>query len=275
MILNIIALSSCQGAAVEELLKGEVNLTLASTTEIEVKSEVSHTSLDNYRFKFSGVDEYGSSDYYRYGDVVMPMEWYFGIYTLYAESCTKEEAEQGYGCVRYEGESSAFAVINDEVSSVSVMCRVANCRVNVKFDDTMYESFEGFKLEVRTLYAPEEDDEAEAKEENPEVLRKLEFDPISHIGYYNIQDKPLNLYYTLYVINSGATEYIESISGYLMEDGAPAVIKAADAVTFNVKYVGDPIVTPNIKFVVNGERSSVENSIILGEYNQGSIVEDN
>lgn len=275
MILNIIALSSCQGAAVEELLKGEVNLTLASTTEIEVKSEVSHTSLDNYRFKFSGVDEYGSSDYYIYGDVVMPMEWYFGIYTLYAESCTKEEAEQGYGCVRYEGESGAFAVINDEVSSVSVMCRVANCRVNVKFDDTMYESFDGFKLEVRTLYAPEEDDDAKTVDENPEVLRKLEFDPINHIGYYNIQDKPLNLYYTLYVINSGATEYIESISGYLMEGEVPAVIKAADAVTFNVKYVGDPIVTPNIKFVVNGERSSVENSIILGEYNQGSIVEDN
>ena len=282
MIMNIIALSSCQGAAVEELLKGEVDLSLSSVTEIEVKSSEASSEFDHYRFKFYGVDGYGSSDFYTYGDVLMPMEWYYGIYTLYAESCTKEEAEEGYGCTRYEGQSSTFSVINDVVSSVSVVCNVANCRVNVKFDDSMYESFAGFRLAVRTVPAPIEEDSEDDGEESAEVsaqeevqtIRELEFDPVNQIGYYNVQDEPVNLHYTLYLLNFDATEYIESISGYFEENGEPAIINPADGVTFNVKYIGDPIISPNIKFIVEGERKPVQNNISLGDYTQGGIKEE-
>ena len=269
------ALSSCEGAAVEELLKGKVDLTLSSSTEIVVKSE---SEFDHYSFKFSGVGEYGSSDYYTYGDVVMPMEWYYGIYTLYAESCTKEEAEEGYGCIRYEGESAQFSIINDYVETVSVVCNVANCRVNVKFDDSMYESFEGFKLKVRSVFAPEEDTEATSEDGDDDmngVIRELEFDPINQVGFYNLQDSPILLQYTLYILNYDAEEYIESVSGYFVEEeGQPAVVNAADEVTFNVRYTGTPIISPDIKFIVEGVRKPVENNITLGDYNQGQIVED-
>jgi hypothetical protein len=282
MILNIMALSSCEGAAAEELLRGEVDLSLSSGTEIEVKSAVVSSEFDHYRFKFSGVDDYGSSDFYTYGDVLMPMEWYYGIYTLYAESCTKEEAEEGYGCIRHEGESSPFSVINDVVSSVSVVCNVANCRVNVKFDDSMYESFAGFKLKVRTVPAPVDDDSADDEEQSAEVLvqeevqtiRELDFDPVNQVGYYNLQDYPINLHYTLYLLNFEAEEYMESISGYFEENGEPAVINPADGVTFNVKYIGEPIISPNIKFIIEGERKPVQNNITLGDYTQGGIKED-
>ena len=275
MVLSIMALSSCEGAAVEELLKGKVDLTLSSSTEIVVKSE---SEFDHYSFKFSGVGEYGSSDYYTYGDVVMPMEWYYGIYTLYAESCTKEEAEEGYGCIRYEGESAQFSIINDYVETVSVVCNVANCRVNVKFDDSMYESFEGFKLKVRSVFAPEEDTEATSEDGDDDmngVIRELEFDPINQVGFYNLQDSPILLQYTLYILNYDAEEYIESVSGYFVEEeGQPAVVNAADEVTFNVRYTGTPIISPDIKFIVEGVRTPVENNITLGDYNQGQIVED-
>lgn len=267
------ALSSCEGAAVEELLKGKVDLTLSSATEIVVKSE---SEFDHYSFKFSGVGEYGSSDYYTYGDVVMPMEWYYGIYTLYAESCTKEEAEDGYGCIRYEGESAQFSVINDYVESVSVVCNVANCRVNVKFDDTMYESFAGFKLKVRSVFAPEEETETASEEDDDTngVIRELEFDPIHQVGYYNLQDKPIHLEYTLYVLKEDAQEYMESVSGYFEDGGQPAVVNPADAITFNVRYTGTPVISSGIKFIVEGVRTPVENNITLGDYNQGQIVED-
>lgn len=270
-MLNIMALSSCNGVAVEELMKGQVNLSLSSTTEIEVKSN-QNSEFDDYSFMFRGVDGYGSSDYYRYGDVVMPMDWYFGIYNLCAESCTKDDAEVGYGKLRYYGESSAFAVINDQLSDVSVICRVANCRVNVKFDDSMYEAFDGFKLVVRTVAAPDEEETSD--DSDPETIRSLEFDPVNQIGYYNLQDLPINMMYALYVKNYGATEYVESISGYFKEDDTNAVINPADAITFNVKYTGDPIVSPDIKFIVNGERTSVENKIVIGDYTQGKIEEE-
>ena len=275
LVLSIMALSSCEGAAVEELLKGKVDLTLSSATEIVVKSE---SEFDHYSFKFSGVGEYGSSDYYTYGEVVMPMEWYYGIYTLYAESCTKEEAEVGYGCVRYDGESAQFSIINDYVETVSVVCNVANCKVNVKFDDTMYESFEGFKLKVRSVFAPEEDTEATSEDGDDDmngVIRELEFDPINQVGFYNLQDSPILLQYTLYILNYDAEEYIESVSGYFVEEeGQPAVVNAADEVTFNVRYTGTPIISPDIKFIVEGVRTPVKNNITLGDYNRGQIVED-
>ena len=287
MILNIIMLSSCHGAAVKDVLTGEVDLTLASTTEIEVKSAETSSEFDHYKFKFSGVDGYGSSEFYTYGDVVMPMEWYYGLYTLYAESCTKEEAEEGYGCVRYEGESGTFSVINDVVSSVSVVCNVANFRVNVKFDDSMYESFAGFKLAVRTVPAPvkeesgddgdDGDDDASAEtsvQEELQTIRELNFDPVNQVGYYNLQDHPVNLHYTLYLLNFEAEVYMESISGYFEENGEPAIINPADAITLKVKYIGSPIISPNIKFIIEGERKSVENNITLGDYNQGQIVEE-
>ena len=63
MILNVIMLSSCHGAAVKDVLTGEVDLTLASTTEIEVKSAETYSEFDHYKFKFSGVDGYGSSEF--------------------------------------------------------------------------------------------------------------------------------------------------------------------------------------------------------------------
>lgn len=275
------ALSSCHGASVEELLKGEVDLSLSSATEIEVKSGEAVSAFDDYRFMFSGVDGYGSSEYYTFGEVLMPMEWYFGLYTMKAESCTEEEAEKGYGCIRYAGESSTFAVVNDQVASVSVMCNVANCRVNVKFDDSMYEAFSGFKLVVSTVTAPPEEEEGDAGDGSdadapfiPETDRTLEFDPINPLGYYNISEEPLNMIYTLYVVVDGATEYIESVSGYFQENGVNAIISPADGITFNVKYTGDPVVSPNIKFIVEGERKSVQNNITLGDYNQGQVQED-
>lgn len=281
MALTIIVLSSCHGGVDTPSEKGKVDLSLSSSLEIEVKSEDAGSMLDDYHFRFAGVDDYGSSEYYRYGDVVMPMEWYFGLYKLEAESCTKEMAENGYGCLRYAGQSSTFAVINGEVTSVSVICHVNNFRVNVKFDDTMYESFDDFRLEVKSLYAPEEEgDEDDSGDPqslnlNMEAIRTLELDPINQEGYYNLHDKPINIYYTLYVKNFDAVGYIESVSGYFEENGEPAVVSPADNITFNVKYVGAPVISPDIKFIVNGVRTRIANGVTLKDYTEGSITEDN
>jgi hypothetical protein len=279
MVLNIIMLSSCHGSALSELQRGEVDLTLTSATEIEVKAADSSSEFDNYRFRFSGVDGYASSDFYTYGDVVMPMEWYYGLYTLYAESCTKEEAEYGYGCLRYEGESSQFAVINDQVSAVSVVCNVANSRVTVKFDDTMYESFANFKLMVRTVAVPLEDnssdgDDPDSAEAPLQVIRTLELDPANPVGYYNVADVPVYMEYILYVKLEEDTDYIESVQGYFEEGGQKAVINSADAVVFNVRYIGTPVITSGIKFVVDGQRTKVDNSFTLDDYHQGGVKED-
>ena len=88
--------TSCDKYNINNSGKGDVILSLY--TNIVFKSPAPISDLDDYNFRFIGVDGYATSEYYRYGDVSWPFKWYFGIYRLQAESCTLDEAEEGYGC---------------------------------------------------------------------------------------------------------------------------------------------------------------------------------
>lgn len=270
-----IAFTSCENDHIVSRGKGKVMLSLYS--DIVFKSETPLSNVDDYNFRFVGVDGYGSSEYYRYGDVNWPFEWYFGIFKLQAESCTETEADEGYGCVRYEGISNSFAVSNGITATAHVTCQVVNINVNVDFDDSMYEAFADFKIVVETvLPALDEDGQFDMSVE-PEIRRTLEFDTINMTGYFSLADQPTLLRYTLYIKMYGADEYLESKKGYFSDGSAsgPSALRGGDLVTFNVKYTGAPIVTPGIKFIVSGERTSVNNSVFLEDYqNKESVVED-
>ena len=114
-------LVSCEGEKPSHALasngKGKVMLSLYS--DIEIRSEASPISdVDDYNFRFVGVDGYATSEYYRYGDVSWPMEWYFGLFRLEAESCTETEAEEGYGRLRYAGIGQPFKVLQQYINSI-------------------------------------------------------------------------------------------------------------------------------------------------------------
>lgn len=270
-----IVFTSCDSGQDVPQGKGKVMLSLYS--DIVFKSEaVPISDVDDFRFRFVGVGDYGSSEYYRYGDVQWPFEWYFGVFRLQAESCSLEEADEGYGKLRYEGTSQQFQVVNGRTASASVVCSVANAKVSVHFDDTMYESFAGFKLRVETVVPSLDEDGKIDLALGYEIRRALEFDSITSSGYYSIPDSNTLLRYTLYLQTEGADEYVESRTGYFTEgaSSSPAVLKGGDVVTFNVKYTGTPIITPGIKFIISGERASVNNGVSLNDYVGGGTVEE-
>ena len=242
---------------------GKVMASLCSEVVVKSTESPSGGAIDNYNFRFVGVDTYGTSDYYRYGSVSWPMDWYFGIYRIQAESCTRDEAEFHRGKLRYEGIGDAFSVINGQTATASVVCRVANFQVKVNFDDSMYEAFDDFKLTVQS-FAGEQ------------LYRTLDFDAIEKSGYYNLHEEPLLLRYMLYVKNDGASVFMESATGYFSatDESEPSVVVAGDIVTFNVKYAGQPVVSDGIKFIVGGERTKVSTSLQLPEYNNGIVTED-
>lgn len=257
--------------------RGKVMLSLYS--DIEVKSPQAVSETDDYNFRFVGVGAYGTSPYYRYGDVSWPMDWYFGVFRLQAESCTLDEAELGYGKLRYEGVGQPFSVINDQTATASVVCTVANFRIGVNFNDKMFMSYKDFKLTVESVLVPvyedtENGDRIIVSEEMP--VRSLDFNTLNKVGYYNLGERDMNIRYTLYVMEDGAEEFIEMTSGYFGEDGEgkPAVIKAGDYISLNVNYVGEVKPTPGIKFIVEGERLAIMNGIEIGDYIEGSVTED-
>lgn len=260
--------------------KGKVILSLNSGLDIDIKSETSTISdYGDYNFRYVGVDGYATSQYYRYGDVQWPMDWYFGIFRLQAESCTAEQAETLRGRLRYEGISQPFSVINDQTATASVTCYVANVQVKVNFDDTMYEAFDDYKLTVISVSAPpadEEEDGEVAEEFVPQTYRTLDFTPFELSGYYNLQSEPVILQYVLSVKMPGAEELMPAVDGYfsLGDQNSPTIINAGDIITFNVKYTGEVTVTDGVKFIVNGVKQTVNNGVGLNDYTQGEAKED-
>lgn len=279
----ILLLVSCEGHEPTHALadngKGKVVMSLYSDLKIEVKSEGSPMSeyLD-YNFRYVGVDGYATSDYYRYGDIEWPMEWYLGIFRLQAESCTINEAESGYGCIRYEGISEPFSVISGQTASANVTCTIANVRVNVTFNDKMFQAYEDFRLDVLSVIAPvyEEDENGDKVMVTDEhEMRLLEFTPIIKTGFFNVHPGIMNLKYRLYVKMDGAENYQLQKDGYLMSDsGGIDVISRGDDVNFKVIYNGDLPVTDGVKFIVNGERDAMITGLEINDYQQGSAVED-
>ena len=257
--------------------KGKVVVSLFS--DIEVKSPQAISDTEDYNFRFVGVGSYGTSPYYRYGDVEWPMEWYFGVFRLQAESCTPEEAEEGYGKLRYEGIGQPFSVINDQMAVASVVCNIANFRVGVNFNDKMFMSFKDFKLVVDSVTAPvyeEAEDGDQMLVRDAQLVRTLDFNTLNKVGYYNLGAGDMNLRYVLYVMLDGAEEFVEKDSGFFMEDGSadPAIVNAGDYITLNVNYIGEVQPSEGIKFIVEGSRKSIANGSEIGDYVGDSVVED-
>ncbi|MBR4978542.1 MAG: DUF4493 domain-containing protein, partial [Bacteroidales bacterium] len=169
---------------------------------------------------------------------------------------------------------------NGQTATASVTCRVANFRVNVSFDYSMYEAFEAFQLDVQTVSAPPVEDESEEEAEpfTPKVYRRLIFDPIEQSGYFNLHPEPMHLHYKLLVKNEGAEVFVESgVEGYFVdkEETGPSIVEAGDIITFRVRYDGEVVQSDGVKFIVNGQRSTVGTSLELPGYNEDkNITED-
>lgn len=279
-LVMIVLFASCEGLneKPDGSSAGKGFVTLELKTQIDIKSPQSLSEVEDYNFRFVGLDGYSTSDLFRFGDVSWPMEWYYGIYRVEAENCSETEAESGYGCLRYAGISEPFAIINGCEASAWLLCSIANVRVSVNYDNAMFESFDSFRLDVEALtYAENDDSEDEEEQTEPEeVLRRsLPFDSGNSTGFYNLYDTPMYLRYTLYILMDGAEEAVPVKTGFLSDaSDVPLILKAGDDVTFNVSYTGAPMVSPNIKFIVSGERISVENGLEVPDYEYGSVVED-
>lgn len=276
--LMFISLSSCSDKVDSPACPdGMGKVTAYLHSDIVIKSpEANSEEVYDYSIRFIGLNGYASSESMRYGSVSWPMNWFFGTYQLYAESCTRDDAELGYGRLRYEGLGDPFSVINGQNTSTSVVCQVANFRVNVYFHDSMYEAFDAFQLMVQAVSAPPAEDESEEETEQfvPQQYRCLIFDPIEQSGYYNLQSEPILLHYTLNVRHIGAEVFVESgVEGYFIakEETEPYVVEAGDLITFRVNYTGETVPSDGVKFIVDGIRTTMNTSLGLPGYN----VDDN
>ncbi len=160
----IILATSCNADLMESSEMGSISLSLYSDVEV-----VADTKADAQDYSDFLVDIYGETylgdDYpvrqYVYGSIPEAIEIPFGYYHISAQSCTEIQAEDGYGRVRYFGESAQVDVLSDKIVSVTVACKMANGKVTMTFDESFQEDFTDitvdFTVASRTVSLTEED----------------------------------------------------------------------------------------------------------------------
>lgn len=106
-----------------------------------------------------------------------------GSYTLFAESCTKADADTGYGLPRYTGRTD-FSITSGEPTTAKVHCTMANAAFQVVKDPTFY--YESFAVNVT---AP----------------RRLTFTNEEQMGYFNVNEDGTEtvLHYTVTATGPG------------------------------------------------------------------------
>lgn len=70
-------------------------------------------------------------------------------YVVMAEDVTKDEAESannGWGCLRYAGQSDAFSIVANQTTHVTVPCRMANAGLRVYFDSSFTDFFTDYAV---------------------------------------------------------------------------------------------------------------------------------
>lgn len=119
-----------------------------------------------------------------------------GTYTVYVESCTAEEAEEGMGKPRLAG-SQEFVVTAGRTTTATIACTVINAKITIAYDDDTITADSENMDKTKVLYP------AGLSISDSEGRRKLSVKLFASHGeadavYYNVDDgNTVSLVYTL------------------------------------------------------------------------------
>lgn len=140
----ILLLSACNKAVMESQNMGFLTLSLSSDREVVVRTKAEGNDCSDYLVDISGKTFLGQdyqSEQYVYSSMPDYLTVPYGYYYVSAQSCLESVAEQGCGCVRYQGVSNQVDVVSQTPAKVSVTCRMVNGKVTMYFDESFIEDF--------------------------------------------------------------------------------------------------------------------------------------
>lgn len=182
-------MTACNEMVMEPDNMGTIALSLSSSVEVDVATKADDDYSD-YIITVTGTKEDGSTFEpmeLRYEDIEEKISVPFGEYVLSAQSCTEleaEEADGGYGCVRYVGKSGVIKVESDEPVAARIACTMANAKASITFDGSFLEDFSDVRAELKIgdRKLPISKEQADAEK------------PV----YFNVDDEGSSLVYVVY-----------------------------------------------------------------------------
>lgn len=152
-IATLIFSTACNEALMEPQRMGSISLSLSSDVEVVADTRTGDEEVDCSAFL---VDIYGTtflgqeykSDQYMYGTMPGEVTLPYGYYHVSAQNCLESAAENGFGCVRYYGESGQVDVLSQATADVTVSCKMTNGKVTMTFDESFLEDFDDVTVDI-------------------------------------------------------------------------------------------------------------------------------
>lgn len=151
--LALLLLTACNEALMEPQKMGSISLSLSSDVEVTADTKTGADAVDCSDFL---VDIYGTTTFgqqystpqYIYASMPSEVSLPFGQYRVSAQNCLEDAAEEGFGCVRYYGESALIDVSSKATEDVTVSCKMVNGKVRMTFDESFLEDFSDVTLKM-------------------------------------------------------------------------------------------------------------------------------
>ena len=237
--LTIFLALGCNKEVMEPQRLGTISLALSSDEEIVVStkadSDCSDFLVDIYGTTFLG-QEY-ATDQFIYGSMPGQIEIPYGYYRVSAQNCLEETAEQGFGCVRYYGESDQVDVLSEEVERVTVKCTMVNGKVSITFDESFLQDFSDVTVDVqvtRTVSLTSEQANAPAE------------------LYFNVPQSGAQLIYNIHGIVAKGTEAERSLT--YTNSSSPMTLFPAKWAKITIKSNHNGLIGPGV--LVDGTMGS-------------------
>jgi hypothetical protein len=231
VILASLLAVGCNKVVMEPARMGTISLALSSNVEVVADTKAEADECSDFLVTISGTTLAGTlweADYV-YGNMPEEVAVPYGSYVVAAESCSEaysETSNEGFGCVRYYGETPVD-IVSKTPESVSLTCRMVNGKATLFFDDSFLEDF----TDITAMLSCNG--------------REVEF-AVSEAGdvYFNVEDQGSDLVYTIYATVAEGTDSERRVS--YSNSSKPLELKPAKWAKITLKSNHNGLIGPDI-----------------------------
>ena len=257
LAVTVLLASACNKVVMEPQRMGAISLLLSSDMEVVVSTKAdavdcSDFLVDIYGETFLGFDY--ASEQYIYdqmpGEVMIP----YGYYRVKAQSCLPSDAEAGFGCVRYEGESQQVDILSKTPTPVTVACKMVNGKVTMTFDESFLDDFSDVTVDLaasRTVSMTS--DQANAPSE----------------VYFNVPATGTELVYTIYGTIAKGTASERRLS--YTNAASPMILYPAKWAKITIRSNHNGMIGPDIE--VDGEMGNDSFTEVVDPDEDNTVVD--
>ncbi len=253
----ILLASACNKAMVSPQRMGAISLSLSSDREVVVSTKADPVDcsgflVDIYGETFLGQDY--ASEQYVYSQMPDEVEIPYGYYQVEAQSCLETAAENGYGCVRYQGVSDQVDVLSQTPANVTVTCKMVNGKVTMTFDESFLEDFSDVTVDITAT--------------RKVTLTSAQANAPTEV-YFNVPESGSQLVYTIYGTVAKGTESERKLT--YTNSASPMTLSPAKWAKITIKSNHNGVIGPGI--TVDGEMGKDSFTEVINPEDGDTIVD--